>query len=119
MALHPSDRASKWNSFRAQIQDDHSNFPNTEEPFLCQPTKGLKDENNAISEPKVRLQHHMAAAKGTVSKWSSFITEEDEDNLEGRGRRDSWDCVSKRSIYALESLMNDERVEDDIHPDFL
>ncbi|KAI3465423.1 hypothetical protein Pfo_022086 [Paulownia fortunei] len=131
VTLHPSDRAPKWNRFMAQIQDNKSNSANIEEPFVKQPRKGVKgsiskwsgyitqdDEHNGIGVPMVGL-HHTTAAKGPVSKWSSFITEEDEDNLESKGQRDSRDHVSQRSNYLLDSLMNEERVEDDIHPDFL
>ncbi|KAL6572279.1 hypothetical protein OROMI_013237 [Orobanche minor] len=134
MSLHPSNGAPEWNRSNAQIQDT-----NTEKPFVRQPRKVgtgsiskwnnyISEEcenNNAIGAPVVQLRHG-TAAKGPVSKWSSFITKDKEeedvdDGLEiGRGR-DSWDRVSvcQSSSFPLEKLMNDERVEDDIHPDFI
>ncbi|KAL8514267.1 hypothetical protein ACS0TY_013401 [Phlomoides rotata] len=71
-------------------------------------SKGI---NGVGEERTVRLHH----TKGPVSKWSSFITDEDEDDddLASRGTRGS------PSNNPLELLMNDQRVEDDIHPDFL
>ncbi|KAK6160788.1 hypothetical protein DH2020_004169 [Rehmannia glutinosa] len=131
-SLHSSDRAPKWNRLRAQIQDINRNSANMEELFVRQPSKVVKGsiskwsdyitqegENSVTVAPMARLDH-TTAAKGPVSKWSSFITEEDDDdNLESGRRRGSGDCVSQRSIYPLESSLNDERVEDDIHPDFI
>ncbi|PIN04409.1 hypothetical protein CDL12_23057 [Handroanthus impetiginosus] len=122
IGLHPSDRASKWSSFRAQIQDHNSNLSNMEETFLRQPTKRLKDNEsyaNGAVAPVQQPHQKTGVAKGPVSKWSSFITEEDGEEIEIRGRRDSWDRVCQLSNDPLESLVNPERVEEDIHPDFL
>ncbi|KAH6827892.1 hypothetical protein C2S53_016438 [Perilla frutescens var. hirtella] len=84
-------QASKWNSFMAQIRGNCSS---------------AKDENYSNGE-------HQKIAGKKVSKWSSFITEEesDGDDLENWKRRDD--------DHLLELSMNDERVEEDIHPDFL
>ncbi|KAK4428384.1 hypothetical protein Salat_1138000 [Sesamum alatum] len=133
IALHTSEKALKWNRLRAQIQENNSNAANMDmkEPFVQQPIKGVKrsiskwsgyitqdDDNYANGTPTVRLDQ-TTAEKGPVSKWSSFITEEDDHGMETRGRGDSWDGVSQRSNNLFESFMNDERVEDDVHPDFL
>ncbi|KAL6509811.1 hypothetical protein OROGR_022299 [Orobanche gracilis] len=135
MSLHPSNGAPEWNRSNAQIQ-----YTNTDKPFERKPRKvGTRssskwdsyiseecENNNAIGAPMVQLGHAIAA-KGPVSKWSSFITKDNEeeenvdDGLEiGRGR-DSWDRVGvcQSGSFLLEKLMNDERVEDDIHPDFI
>ncbi|KAK4390061.1 hypothetical protein Sango_2069400 [Sesamum angolense] len=126
ITLHTSEKALKWNRLRAQIQENNSNAVNMdmEEPCLQQPLKGAKRSiskwNGYISKDDNNYANGAPTAeKGPVSKWSSFITEEDDDLLETRGRGDSWDGVSERSNDLFESIMNDERVEDDIHPDFL
>ncbi|KAL0288304.1 UNVERIFIED_CONTAM: hypothetical protein Sangu_2664800 [Sesamum angustifolium] len=126
ITLHTSEKALKWNRLRAQIQENNSNAVNMdmEEPCLQQPLKGAKRSiskwNGYISKDDNNYANGAPTAeKGPVSKWSSFITEEDDDLLETRGRGDSWYGVSERSNDLFESIMNDERVEDDIHPDFL
>ncbi|KAL3617764.1 hypothetical protein CASFOL_038085 [Castilleja foliolosa] len=122
--LHPSDSAPKWDRFKAQIQDNHSKSTNNvDKTFVWQPRNGLEgsvskwdgftreegEDNNAIGVPMARL-HHKTAAKGPVSKWSSYITEEDDDDSDILG--------SGRTIDSL-CRVSDEKVDDDIHPDFL
>lgn len=82
----------KWNSFIAKTRNN------------CKPPQVINNENHSNAGQK-------------VSKWTSFITEEDDDNdidadhsLESRERRDD---------HLLKLSMNDEIVEEDIHPDFL
>ncbi|GFP98607.1 hypothetical protein PHJA_002004600 [Phtheirospermum japonicum] len=123
---HPSDRAPKWNRFKAQVQDDHSKSTNNmEKTFVRQPRNGVEgsiskwddyitqegEDNNAIGIQMGRL-HHTTAAKGPASKWSSFISEEDDDD-------DNDDILgSGRTIDSM-GRVSDEKVDDDIHPDFL
>ncbi|XP_043692336.1 uncharacterized protein LOC122642793 isoform X2 [Telopea speciosissima] len=55
--------------------------------------------------------------KGTASKWSNFLAEEDEDELlMQRGRRDVRDPWCQPDI--LDTPVSDQRVEDEVHPDF-
>ncbi|KAK6160785.1 hypothetical protein DH2020_004166 [Rehmannia glutinosa] len=95
-SLHSSDRAPKWNRLRAQIQDINRNSANMEELFVRQPSK---------------------VVKGSISKWSDYITQEGENSVTvapmARGLCQSTEYLS------IESSLNDERVEDDIHPDFI
>ncbi|KAL8058342.1 hypothetical protein ABFX02_03G011600 [Erythranthe guttata] len=107
-----SDLAHKWNRFKEQIQDKNTRLTNMDEPFVQKPTKEINgsiskwnayitpddDENTATEEPNARF----LAVEGRVSKWSSFITEEKDDDLEN---------IGSGNLY--------QRVEDDIHPDFL
>ncbi|XP_057793246.1 uncharacterized protein LOC131009858 [Salvia miltiorrhiza] len=85
--------------------------------YSCRGGKLLKPSfpnrrNSFMTQIREKPAHrNIAAGKDTVSKWSSFITAEDGDD----------DCRnSKREDdHLLELWMNDERVEEDIHPDFL
>lgn len=86
-------QALKWNSLIAQIRNNYK------------PPQVINNENHSNAGQK-------------VSKWSSFITEDDDDvvvdrSLESRERRD------RRDDHQLKLSMNDEIVEEDIHPDFL
>ncbi|KAL0440351.1 UNVERIFIED_CONTAM: hypothetical protein Slati_2518100 [Sesamum latifolium] len=103
ITLHTSEKALKWNRLRAQIQERQQAMQLTWiwRSHVTATTKRGKEK------------------KDQFSKWSSFITEEDNGCLETRGRGASWDGVSQRSNDLFELIMSDERVEDDIHPDFL
>lgn len=65
-----------------------------------------------------RTQKCKPTTSRATSKWKDYVTE-DNDNLElgwkvaCKDHSDSWD----KSI--LEAITSDQRVEDDIHPDFL
>lgn len=84
----------KWNSFMAQIRE----------------TRDL-----ATSEKPAHQK--IAAGKNTVSKWSSFMTAEDEDDGDDHQNPDS--TGKREDDHLLELWMNDKRVDEDIHPDFL
>ncbi|KAL3845868.1 hypothetical protein ACJIZ3_003271 [Penstemon smallii] len=123
--LHREERALKWNILRAQIQDNNGSLANKKAcPY--QSTKSaqgpsVSNWSDYMSQDNVELcVNEPTAAKKLSSKWSSFITEDDDDDdLQIRGGIDSKDQVSQWSSDAFELLMNDQRVEDDIHPDFL
>ncbi|XP_042494031.1 MRN complex-interacting protein isoform X2 [Macadamia integrifolia] len=56
-------------------------------------------------------------AKGTASKWSNFLSEEDVDELlMERGKRDVRDPWCQAAN--LDTAFSDQRVEDEVHPDF-
>ncbi|KAG8377305.1 hypothetical protein BUALT_Bualt08G0019400 [Buddleja alternifolia] len=131
--LNPLDRDSKWNRFREVIQENNNNIAIKKESFVQRSMERVDraisnwsdyitqdEENYKNGSPTVPL-HQIKATNGPVSKWSSFVTEEDDDyDLESKGRKESLDrVISQRRKDAFESLVNDERVEDDIHPDFL
>lgn len=65
----------------------------------------------------VKAEKPDSAGKNTVSKWSSYITAEDEDEDHRTSK-----SIEKRKDgedHLLQLWMNDERLEEDIHPDFL
>ncbi|KAK7848992.1 hypothetical protein CFP56_003886 [Quercus suber] len=58
-----------------------------------------------------------AKAKG-VSKWNDYIAQDDNDNSQlGSGR--NFEHRLHYHTLELETINNDQRVEDDVHPDFL
>lgn len=59
-----------------------------------------------------------------ASKWNDYVTKDDNDGLRiinNKSRADNTEQWSNQTIanYEYETLTTDERVEDDIHPDFL
>ncbi|KAG6400212.1 hypothetical protein SASPL_137037 [Salvia splendens] len=84
---------SKWNSFMAQI----------------------REKRDLVGGEKPEKLD--SAGKNTVSKWNSYITAEDEDEDHRASK-----SIEKRKDgedHLLQLWMNDERLEEDIHPDFL
>ncbi|XP_047955787.1 uncharacterized protein LOC125201638 isoform X2 [Salvia hispanica] len=83
----------KWNSFMAQI----------------------REKRDLVGGEKPEKRD--SAGKNTVSKWSSYITAEDEDEDHQTSK-----SIEKRKDgedHFQQLWMNDERLEEDIHPDFL
>ncbi|XP_051139745.1 uncharacterized protein LOC127257393 [Andrographis paniculata] len=80
-----------------------------------------KETDKAVHIAEEEKSYASRLAKGQVSKWSSFIEEEEEEdnsyyNLQ---RGNSSDHGDQDKDNVVVSLINDQRVEDDIHPDFL
>lgn len=85
----------------------------TEEPVKDQVT--LTD--NYMTPAYQRPQSCQPSVNRTNSKWNDYITEEDDifqhQSNSNRAFNDHTDpCV-------LEAMTNEQRVEDDIHPDFM
>lgn len=70
-------------------------------------------ENDDKFEQKVPWRNHSTTTK-SASKWSCYITEETDDLLPANGRVKEMHAVP----FEINEL-NDQKVEDDIHPDFL
>ncbi|CAI9778001.1 unnamed protein product [Fraxinus pennsylvanica] len=130
MKFQPSDTASKWSHLKVDIQEDSGNLVNRV-ASLHKPTTASKgsllklstnitrnvDESFAFRAPP--LNPH-TTAKGPVSKWSNYITENDDDNLPVREGKASLDQSSNQwKNDEFETSLSDQRVEEDIHPDFL
>lgn len=71
-------------------------------------------------EPRRKPQLPTAKAKG-VSKWNDYIAQDDNENLQlGSGRNFEHQLHYHTLDLELETINNDQRVEDDdVHPDFL
>ena len=70
-----------------------------------------------IRKPQLPFPTAKAKAKG-VSKWNDYIAQDDNDNLQlGSGR--NFEHQLHYHTLEFETINNDQRVEDDVHPDFL
>ncbi|KAL0015758.1 hypothetical protein SO802_002827 [Lithocarpus litseifolius] len=85
--------------------------------------KGSSEGNDRMKqddegqEPRRKPQLPTAKAK-RVSKWNDYIAQDDNDNLQlGSGR--SFEHQLHYHTLEFETINNDQRVEDDVHPDFL
>ncbi|KAL2455983.1 MRN complex-interacting protein [Forsythia ovata] len=111
--FQPLDRASKWSRFKVDIQEDSCNLASKGSVLNSSKYITPDDENFAFRAPPL---NSYTTAKGPVSKWSNYMTENDDDDLLIREGKASPDQSS-------EKWKNDEsnyqRVEEDIHPDFL
>lgn len=83
-------------------------------------TESNSDRNSYITLHNRRTQNCKPTIHKAASKWNDYVTE-DNDNLELGWKRainfkdDSVPC----SNSFLEAMTNEQRVEDDIHPDFM
>lgn len=71
-----------------------------------------------------RKLHATKASLTGASKWNDYVTEDDNDGLRiinRKSREENTEQWSNETIanYEYETVTTDERVEDDIHPDFL
>ncbi|RZC64805.1 hypothetical protein C5167_008488 [Papaver somniferum] len=72
-----------------------------------------------INKPEMTYQAE--SIKGT-SKWAEYLTEEDEDNdylFKGRDETSTENPFQNRRENLFEMQFNDQKVEEDLHPDFL
>ncbi|GLT71762.1 hypothetical protein SLA2020_437580 [Shorea laevis] len=99
------------------------------EPRNCQPlmAKGSSKGNDTMKqdeqEPRRKVQLPMATGK-RVSKWNDYVTIEDDDkdlicareiHFGDRMGRQTHDDI----LLDFETITDDQKVEDDVHPDFL
>lgn len=96
-----SERGSNRDCFTKEAKIDNSKWST----FMAQIRETTKE--------KPVQQNIAAASKKKASKWSSFITEEEEDDDNDRNS----EIEEKREDYL--PMNEQERVEEDIHPDFL
>lgn len=81
------------------------------------------DNNTKFANELPRRIQSSTATKQSASKWSCYVAEEEEeaaasDLLLGRGK-DLKTKVDLNKQHAFETEFMDQRVEEDIHPDFL
>ncbi|CAA2934707.1 Hypothetical predicted protein [Olea europaea subsp. europaea] len=130
MKFQPSDTASKWSRFKVDIQEDSRTLVNGVSS-LYKPTTASKGSLPKLSTNITRdfdekfafratpLNPH-TTAKGPLSKWSNYMTENDDENLLIReGKASLHQSSNQWKNDEFETLLNDQRVEEDIHPDFL
>ncbi|KAA8522568.1 hypothetical protein F0562_013071 [Nyssa sinensis] len=118
-----SKGAYKWSTY--MTQDNYNNFAD-KESRKCQQTTAkdvskwsdymTQDDNNDLAE-KAPWRLRPTTVKGP-SKWKDYITGDDDD-LQLKSGRDSADHRGERNHDVLENIFNDQRVEEDIHPDFM
>ncbi|CAI9116451.1 OLC1v1017594C1 [Oldenlandia corymbosa var. corymbosa] len=84
----------------------------------------IRGEDKKFANELPRRTHLSTAKSQTASKWSCYMTEEEEEEggcsfVLGRkkGLRTEADYMNNRHVYDTESM--DQMVEEDIHPDFL
>ncbi|XP_030952142.1 uncharacterized protein LOC115975495 [Quercus lobata] len=76
-----------------------------------------QDDEGQEPRRKPQLPFPTTKAKG-VSKWNDYIAQDDNDNLQlGSGR--NFEHQLHYHTLEFETINNDQRVEDDVHPDFL
>lgn len=71
-----------------------------------------------INKPEMTYQAE--SIKGT-SKWAEYLTEEEEDNdylFNGRDEKSTENPFQNWRENLLEMQFNDQKVEEDLHPDF-
>ena len=76
-----------------------------------------QDDEGQEPRRKPQLPFPTTKAKG-VSKWNDYIVQDDNDNLQlGSGR--NFEHQLHYHTLEFETINIDQRVEDDVHPDFL
>ncbi|XP_061353412.1 uncharacterized protein LOC133298167 [Gastrolobium bilobum] len=101
-------------------------FPNSrEEPMKDQQritslTENNSERNDYVTPDNRRSQKCKPTISRAASKWNDYLTE-DNDNLESGWKRgfDFKDHSGPWNNNILEALTSEQRVEDDIHPDFV
>ncbi|XP_059630291.1 uncharacterized protein LOC132273336 [Cornus florida] len=117
-----SKGAFKWSAYTTQDNDGDCA---DKEPRICQPTmtKGaskwsdrMTQDNNGDLAGKVPWTSRPTMVKG-ASKWNDYIADDDDD-LQFKNKRDVAGDVGEWDHGVLETALNDQMVEEDIHPDF-
>lgn len=95
-------------------------MPDAEEPVRDQIT--LTENNtkwdNYMTTDYQRPQRCQPTINRANSKWNDYITEED-DRFEHGWKRAFKDHTDPCNNSVLEAITNEQRVEDDIHPEFM
>ncbi|KAF7812635.1 MRN complex-interacting protein [Senna tora] len=108
-------RFSKRNNKKEVISQD------AEEPVKDQITlkeNNTKWDNNYTTPDNERPQRCQPTINRANSKWNDYITEED-DRSENGWKRAFEDNADPWNNSVLEAVINEQRVEDDVHPDFM
>ncbi|XP_062158623.1 uncharacterized protein LOC133866078 [Alnus glutinosa] len=98
------------------------------EPRNYQPlmAKGSSKGNDTMTqdeqEPRRKVQLPMATGR-RVSKWNDYVTTEDNDkdliHASEMNFRDRTGCQMHDILQDFKTITDDQKVEDDVHPDFL
>ncbi len=73
-------------------------------------------------EPRTRTKPQLPAAKAkrdSISKWNHYITQDHNDDLQLGSARNFDEYWTNNDHTTLETITNDQEVEDDVHPDFM
>ncbi|GLU06927.1 hypothetical protein SLE2022_239120 [Rubroshorea leprosula] len=98
-----------------------------EKPMDCQKMKdnrrigaSQRGKCESMAETHKELRTWESKTAGAASKWNAYITNEDDDGLRFRGGKTAADQIMCEWGNAIsESNADYQKVEDDIHPDFL
>ncbi|KAM5562153.1 hypothetical protein ABKV19_017397, partial [Rosa sericea] len=108
--------------------DKHVLSPPDVEDWRCELTINKNTSNWSHlmmqDDKESRKLHATKASLTGASKWNDYVTEDDNDGLRiinRKSREENTEQWSNETIanYENETVTTDERVEDDIHPDFL
>ncbi|KAE9592505.1 hypothetical protein Lal_00028478 [Lupinus albus] len=83
-------------------------------------TKSNAERNNYMRNNNLRSQTCKPATSRAASKWNDYVTKDNDDDLvleKKAAFKDNSIVWNTSSI--LEAITSDQRVEDDVHPDFL
>lgn len=76
-------------------------------------------QDNSIIEDKIsKLESARFTAAKRASEWSSYITEDDS-NLQLASEKGFSDEIDQNNFDAFTTSTRAQKVEDDIHPDFM
>ncbi|GAV78638.1 hypothetical protein CFOL_v3_22103, partial [Cephalotus follicularis] len=113
-------------SKRNTISDKYA-VSSVKEPKKCVQTMatGASTWSNYLTENGEEPRSRLLTTTKRASKWNDYITHDDDDNhpdnllLDNTGRGGFTGGISQWSNNVFETISNDDRVKDDIHPDFL
>ncbi|KAK7315386.1 hypothetical protein VNO77_33932 [Canavalia gladiata] len=83
-------------------------------------TEGNAERNNHVTPDNLSTQKYKPSISRATSKWNDYLSE-DNDNLE-LGSHRSFNFKDRSGPWnnnVLEAITSEQRVEDDIHPDFI
>ncbi|XP_039690974.1 uncharacterized protein [Medicago truncatula] len=81
-------------------------------------TESNSQRNNIVTTANERTQKCKLTINSSASKWNDYLTE-DNDNCNKRGFNFKDASGSWNNNDILEAITGEQRVEDDIHPDFM
>ncbi|KAJ0086687.1 hypothetical protein Patl1_07969 [Pistacia atlantica] len=106
--------ASKWRDYMTQ---DDMEPRMTKAASRASQTK-MAEAASKWGEGDKEQRPHLPKEGKAASKWDNYLTHE-EDDLQGLNGRKIADQIGNWSNGVFETTTNDQRVEDDIHPDFI
>ncbi|XP_044511068.1 MRN complex-interacting protein-like isoform X2 [Mangifera indica] len=112
--------ASKWRDY---INQDDKKPPRTEEQTKTKAASTRVNRSTSnwceyMTGDEDQRPHLPTRVGKAASKWDNYLTHE-EDGLERVSGRKTVDHISDWSNGVFETTTNDQKVEDDIHPDFI